>query len=150
MSYTIYVSDVKNKKWLPVTTVPKSENIFTTFITDLGILTKRISATIECLEDDKLTLGIYSIKVKNLEFVLLDSLKYRRGSVYYGIQYSADKIHHDGGGVSTNPIDQDINVTMDLIKEDLIKYFSKNNSSLFSINSGITHRILIGDYIVGI
>jgi hypothetical protein len=67
--------------------------------------------------------------------ILVGSLRYRRGTVYYGVQYSkitgktrilaygTNKIHHHGQGFGTNPLESTSTVI-----NDLKKGLSKNSS----------------------
>lgn len=93
-----------------------------------------------------------------LEFLPLGDLRWRRGTIYYGVQYSyktkklritiygTDKVHHGAVSFGTNPIDLPISEIYDKIQKEL----SQLDFDKLDISSEIKELLKSGNYTIGI
>jgi len=169
MNYNIYTFSFTEKRWLQTCSVEENQ---------VSWLKPQISVSLQRLVEKTCTmiigyenLGETSdisndrIKVENnlhkdkMDFTFVKKFLYRRGSIYFGVQYSyqtnqtriiclgTDKIHHSGMSFSTNPIET---VTMEEIKNDILSLDLEDIIKNYDICPESKQNLNTGNYIIGI
>lgn len=156
--YNIYSLNYSAKTWVPICSVKDTITISNMQNQTLQNLTNRICKDILYLEPIHFIPNEYKrmIIIDDLEFTFLGDLRWRHGTVYYGVQYSrntenvcilifgTDNIHHCGQG--TNPITKPV----DSIYNELIKDLVKLNIDQLDISLKTKNALITNKYIIGI
>lgn len=163
--YNICILDVANQKWLEMGTVSMNGITIHSMVTpSLYELHQKLCEQIHMYETSQL----YAWKkdyisgdrlVSNIDddliiFVFIGCIRYRKGTVYYGIQYSrstnktrilaygTNRIHHSGVSFGTNPL-----VLIDIVIKDL-KECVDNILSNINKNSSIYQLFLPNEALI--
>lgn len=156
--YNIYSLNYSAKTWVPICSVKDTITVLNMPTQSLQDLTNRICTDISYLETIHSLPNEYKRKiiVDDLEFTFLGDLRWRHGTVYYGVQYSrntqnvrillfgTDNIHHSGQG--TNPITKSIGSIHNELIEDLVKL----NIDQLYISPEVKNAFITDQYIIGI
>lgn len=169
--YNIYTLSTSRNQWEGIGMVGEQTTIVTPMGSNIGKLQVKICGLIMDLEsrqiiteDDKRMISV-GIKGKatiseRIEFTLIDALRYRHGTVYYGIQYAegsgktriiiigSDKIKHGGGAFATNPMQESIETIQKEVLEGLVKYFKQGKT--IEVRQEVMNALNAGTYEVGI
>ena len=163
-SYKIY--SLAKEWWTPIASVSDTITINKMPSQSLQSLMVRICGAILDMETffNKLS-GQYQKKMITgentddiIEFSFLGDLRWRRGSVYFGAQYShktknvrilvigTDKIHHSAVSFGTNPIDYPIDEIYTKVKDEL----SKIDYNMINVSPEVENALIANNYIIGI
>lgn len=168
-AYNIYTLNNTQNVWQPVATISDTATILLSPGTSIGRLMIKVVANIVELEvsglmlDDNrklLSVGRKGNKYdERIEFTFIGELRFRHGTIYYGLQHAegsgrtrllifgTNQIHH--GGAGTNPMtDKPVDETIKEVLEDLVKNYTKGIN--VETNQSVQNALNTGTYIVGI
>lgn len=161
--YKIYTLNYSDNQWISVCSVSNTMHIIKMSTKSLQDLMNIVCSNIIYLETSftlpkhykqKIVVGESNNDV--LEFTFLGDLRWRHGTIYYGVQYSkntqkvrilllgTDNIRHSGMG--TNPIVQPIESIYKLLIEELRKLDFDN----LNISTEVVNALKTDNYTIGI
>lgn len=169
MSYNIAALNIKNKTWRLVGTTKKdSLTLISAPTKSLDELSHLVCMDIMKYEtsyapiDFKIETSVCTSSPEDIiSFKFIDALKYRGGSVYWGIQYSyktqktriiaygTDKVHHSGGGFRTNPLSMTNSIIEDF-NNKVDKFIINKEYDSYNLSLEIIQALENDTYIRGI
>lgn len=169
-SYTISILNVAHNMWQPLATVSDNITINIPGEGSVSVLMTKLCAIILELENygnicnnrQMISAGEYGNKYRDrMKFTLIGDLKYRLGTIYYGMQYieksgnirllilATNKIHSDALSFGTDPTTIEIDTTIEDVFEDLLKEMKKEGYQA-DMNSHVINALNMGQYTVGV
>jgi hypothetical protein len=167
--YNIFILNVTNNIWQEIATLNDNIVINMSYKNQVSNLIVKICASINEMERSKLMfddnkrrifVGVKGNKYnERIEFTFIGDMRYRNGTIYYGLQhveqtnktrfliFGTNESHH--GGAGTNPIlHKSIETIINESLKGLIEKFTQEEN--IDINDNIKMALNTGTYIVGI